>query len=60
MTIQQDIDSLKGRISKAEYERDAWRGAGLQEQYLAAYVLVEALEIQLWEKLRTPRHDLVQ
>ena len=54
MTFQEDTDALKKRIAKAEFERDTSRAAGLQEKYLAAYVLVEALELQLGERLRQP------
>jgi hypothetical protein len=37
MTFQEDIDSFKGRIARAESERDAWRVAGREEKYLEAY-----------------------
>lgn len=52
VTIQQDIDAIKARISKAESERDAWRAAGREEKYLEAYVTVEALLLQLEERSR--------
>lgn len=52
MTFQQDIAAIRGRIAKAEAERDAWRAAGLQEKYLEAYSLVDTLERQLDERLR--------
>lgn len=55
MTYQQDIDSFKDRIARAESERDAWRLAGREEKYLEAYFMVEALELQLDERLR--RHN---
>ena len=38
---------LKGCLAKAESERDAWRSAGRQENYLAAYSMAEALGMQL-------------
>lgn len=49
MTFQEDIDSLKSRIAKAESDRETWRVAGPEEKYLEAYFLVEALELQLDE-----------
>ena len=52
MSIQEDIDSLKSRLAKAELDRDTWQRAGQQEKFLSAYFLVEALEIQLNERLR--------
>jgi hypothetical protein len=52
MAFQQDIDALRRRITKAELDRDMARTAGAQEQYLAAYVLLEALELRLAERLR--------
>ena len=47
MTKQQDLDALKARLVKALSERDAWLAAGVQEKYLEAYSMVEALELQL-------------
>jgi len=52
MTFQEDIDTLRNRLVKAQSERDAWRVAGVQERYLEAYSMVEALERQLDERLR--------
>jgi hypothetical protein len=52
MTLQEDIATLKTRLEKAESERDAWRVAGVQEKYLEAYSMVEALELQLAARLR--------
>lgn len=51
MTLRQDIADLRARIAKAQSERDTWRTSGMQEKYLEAYSLVEALELQL-ERLR--------
>jgi hypothetical protein len=45
---------MRARIAKAESERDGWRAAGRQERYLEAYLMVEALELQL-ERLRMSR-----
>jgi len=47
MTLQQEIAALRERIAKAQAERDTWRTSGMQEKYLEAYSLVEALELQL-------------
>jgi hypothetical protein len=41
------VDGLKARIAKASSDRDAWRLAGREEQFLEAYFMVEALEPQL-------------
>lgn len=51
MTFQQEIAAMQARIAKAESERDTWRSSGMQEKYLEAYSLVEALELEL-ERLR--------
>lgn len=47
MTFQEDIAAMQIRIAKAESERDSWRVSGMQEKYLEAYSMVEALELQL-------------
>jgi hypothetical protein len=47
MTFQEDIAAMQVRIAKAESERESWRVSGLQEKYLEAYSMVEALELQL-------------
>jgi hypothetical protein len=47
MTHQQEIVSLKGRLEKAEADRDAWRATGDTERYLESYCLVEALQRRL-------------
>ena len=51
LTFRQDIDSLKSRIVDAEAERIGWRMAGLQENYLEACSMLEALEFQLDERV---------
>ena len=43
----EDIAALQMRIAKAEADRDSWRVSGMQEKYLEAYSMVEALELQL-------------
>jgi hypothetical protein len=47
MSFQEDIAALQVRIAKAESKRDNWRVSGMQEKYLEAYSVVEALELQL-------------
>jgi hypothetical protein len=47
MSVQQNIATLQVRIAKAEAERESWRVSGMQEKYLEAYSMVEALELQL-------------
>jgi hypothetical protein len=47
MSHQEDISALQVRIARAETERDTWRVSGMQEKYLEAYSMVEALELQL-------------
>jgi hypothetical protein len=51
MTLQEEIAAIQARITKAQSERDTWRSSGMQEKYLEAYSLVEALELEL-ERLR--------
>ena len=51
MTIREEIADIQARIAKAQSERDTWQSAGMQEKYLEAYSLVEALELRL-ERLR--------
>lgn len=59
VTLQEDIDSFKDCITKAESERDAWRVAGREEKYLEAYFLAEALELQLEGRLKRRTADEV-
>jgi hypothetical protein len=51
MTLHEEIAALQARIAKAQSERDTWRTTGMQQKYLEAYSLVEALELDL-ERLR--------
>ena len=53
--IHADIAALQQRIAKAEADRDAWRAAGRQENYLEAFSTVEALETELDQLERTRR-----
>ena len=50
------IAEVKARLAKAESERDAWRAAGRQENYLAAYCMAEALSLQL-DRLEAARRS---
>lgn len=52
MTTEQQIAAIKGRLSKAEGDRDTWKAAGRQEKYLEAYFLVESLECELDKLVR--------
>ena len=47
MSFDQEIIALRMRIAKAESQRDGWRVSGMQEKYLEAYSMVEALELQM-------------
>jgi len=47
LSEQADIVMLQIRVAKAEAQRDGWRVSGMQEKYLEAYSMVEALELQL-------------
>jgi hypothetical protein len=47
MSFQEDIAAMQVRIAKAESECDSWRVSGMQEKYLEAYSMVEALGLQL-------------
>jgi hypothetical protein len=38
---------MRDRIARAEAGRDTRRSSGMQEKYLEAYSMVEALELQL-------------
>jgi len=53
--VDAQIVALKARLAIAESGRDTWRAAGNQENYLAAYSMVEALAMQLDALERTAR-----
>ena len=55
MTLEQQIDGLRERIARAQADRDALRTNGAEEEYLEAYVISKALEMQLEEMLCQPR-----
>lgn len=54
MKNQASIDALQDRISVAARNCEAWRAAGLNDNYMEAYDLVEALQLQLRQQLRVP------
>ena len=47
VTFYDDVGTLKDRIAKAESERESWRISGMQEKYLEACSMVDALALQL-------------
>ena len=53
--LQDRIAGLKWRLARAESDRDTWRVAGMQENYLGACSMVDALTLQLEELQRTAR-----
>ncbi|HSV69392.1 MAG TPA: hypothetical protein VLI72_04720 [Methylibium sp.] len=54
MNAVNTLVALRVRLAKAQADRDTWRVAGLQDQYLTAYFLVEALELQIEQLLLEP------
>jgi hypothetical protein len=55
IALHDDVAALRCRIAKAEKDRDTWKISESNEKYLEAYFLVEALELQLDERLRKLR-----
>jgi hypothetical protein len=51
MNFPEKLATLRARIAKAESDRDTWRTSGMQDKYLEAYSMVEALELQV-DRLR--------
>ena len=51
MTLKEEIAAVNARLAKAQTERDGWRATGMQEKYLEAFSMTEALELRL-EQLR--------
>ncbi len=51
MSTNHDIAAVQVRLAKARSDRDAWRTSGMQEKYLEAYSMVDALELEL-DRLR--------
>ena len=46
MTYLEDTAAIRNQIAKAEQQRDGYLAAGMQEKYLQAHSMVEALELQ--------------
>ncbi|WP_298829568.1 hypothetical protein [uncultured Piscinibacter sp.] len=55
MTLEQEIEVLRQRITRAQNDRDELRKDGPEQKYLEAYVITKALEMELEEKLCQPR-----
>jgi hypothetical protein len=53
--VEAQIASLKWRLARAESDRDTWRVAGMQENYLGACSMVDALALQLDQLESTAR-----
>ena len=45
--FEDTIAAAEARIAKAESKRESWRVSGMQEKYLEACSMVDALELQL-------------
>lgn len=54
--LQDRVAGLKWRLARAESDRDTWRVAGMQENYLGACSMVDALTLQL-EELERIAHE---
>ena len=54
MTLQQ-IDALRQRIADAQIDCDLRRRDGPDEKYIEAHVIVNALALELDEKLCQPK-----
>lgn len=54
MNVHDDLLALEERIGKALKDCETWRATGFGEKYLEAYDLVEALQLQLRQRLRLP------
>ena len=54
------LAELNARLAKAQSERDTWRAAGRQENYLAACTMADALEMQIEQLERAARSATVQ
>ena len=52
MTVAEEVVALKRRLALAEEERDALQLARQEEDCLQACSMVQALELQLEERLR--------
>ena len=57
MSSKEETAALSARLAKALSERDTWKASGVQEKYLEAYSLVEALELLLEQQARQVRES---
>ncbi len=57
MSSNEETAAINTRLVKAMSQRDAWKDSGIQEKYLEAYSLVEALELLLEQKNRESKRD---
>jgi predicted nucleic acid-binding Zn-ribbon protein len=57
MNLETEIKRITEHLERAQTASDAGRAAGMQDRYLSAYVMVEALELQL-SKLRKEQQAL--
>jgi hypothetical protein len=55
VTFLEEVAAIRRSIVRAEAECATWRAAGMSEKYLEAYSVVEALELQINERLRAGR-----
>jgi hypothetical protein len=55
VTLDIDVAVLQQRIAKAEADRETWRASGMQENYLEACSMVDALNVQLDDLERAAR-----
>lgn len=53
MIKSETIAALQGRLDKAMADCESWRASGQEEKYLETYCLIEAIEAQLRERLRS-------
>ncbi len=55
MTYQQEIAALLERIRSAATDCEGWRASGVEEKYIEAFDMVQALQKQLVTLLQRPR-----
>ncbi len=60
MNSKEETTTLDARLAKAIYGRDGWKAAGIQEKYLEAYSLVDALELLLDQQNRQIRESKIE
>lgn len=60
MSSKEETAAITARLAKAISERDSWKASGIQEKYLAAYTLVEALELLLEQQNQQSKVESAQ